>query len=545
MNPSATLPSGSAPSERVSAAPPPPPTSSAVSSAPPVFEPLKGAELVLGTIALSLATFMNVLDTSIANVSIPAISGDMGVSPAQGTWVITSFAVANAISVPLTGWLTQRFGQVRLFTASVLLFVLASWLCGLAPNIGMLIAFRVLQGLVAGPMIPLSQTLLLASYPRAKAGMAMAMRAMTVLVAPVAGPLLGGWITDNFSWPWIFYINIPVGLFAAALTWSIYKKRDPGPRRVPLDVVGLVLLILFVGSMQIMIDMGKELDWFESGEIIALAVAAVVSFLFFLAWELTDKHPIVDLRLFGQRNFVTGTLSLSVAYGLFFGNVVLLPLWLQQHMGYTATWAGLATAPVGLLAIVLSPWVGKNVSRIDPRKLATVAFLGFGLVLWMRSHFNTQADFTTILIPTVLQGAAMAFFFIPLQAIVFSGLPPERMPSASGLSNFVRITAGAIGTSLFTTLWENRAALHHAQLSEAINDGSAAATGVLSQLVAGGMSRQQALASVDRMVNQQAFTMAVTDVFYLSAMLFFGLVVLVWLSKPTLGKVSSEAAAAH
>jgi MFS transporter, DHA2 family, multidrug resistance protein len=322
MNPSATLPSGSAPSERVSAAPPPPPTSSAVSSAPPVFEPLKGAELVLGTIALSLATFMNVLDTSIANVSIPAISGDMGVSPAQGTWVITSFAVANAISVPLTGWLTQRFGQVRLFTMSVLLFVLASWLCGLAPNIGTLIAFRVLQGLVAGPMIPLSQTLLLASYPKAKAGMAMAMWAMTVLVAPVAGPLLGGWITDNFSWPWIFYINIPVGLFAAALTWSIYKKRDPGPRRVPLDVVGLVLLILFVGSMQIMIDMGKELDWFESGEIVALAVAAVVSFLFFLAWELTDQHPIVDLRLFGQRNFVAGTLALSIAYGLFFGNVV-------------------------------------------------------------------------------------------------------------------------------------------------------------------------------------------------------------------------------
>ncbi len=283
------------------------------------------------------------------------------------------------------------------------------WRCGLAPNIGTLIAFRVLQGLVAGPMIPLSQTLLLASYPRAKAGTAMAMWGMTVLVAPVAGPLLGGWITDNISWPWIFYINIPVGLGAAALTWSIYRTRDPGPRRVPLDVVGLVLLVLFVGAMQIMIDMGKELDWFESGEIIALTVVSVVSFAFFLAWELTDKHPIVEVRLFARRNFVAGTVSLSIAYGLFFGNVVLLPLWLQQHMGYTATWAGLATAPVGLLAIVLSPWVGKNVGRIDPRKLATVAFVGFAVVLWMRSHFNTQADFMTILIPTVLQGAAMAF----------------------------------------------------------------------------------------------------------------------------------------
>jgi MFS transporter, DHA2 family, multidrug resistance protein len=519
---SAALPS---PAEVPAPAPAAPPK-------PIAFAPLKGSELVLGTLALSLATFMNVLDTSIANVSIPAISGDMGVSPSQGTWVITSFAVANAISVPLTGWLTQRFGQVRLFTASVLLFVIASWLCGLAPNMGMLIFFRVMQGLVAGPMIPLSQTLLLASYPAAKAGTAMAMWAMTVLVAPVAGPLLGGWITDNISWPWIFYINVPVGLFAAGLTWSIYRKRDPGPRRVPLDVVGLGLLVLFVGAMQIMIDKGKELDWFSSGQIVMLAVTAVVAFLFFLAWELTDKHPIVDLRLFARRNFVAGTMSLSIAYGLFFGNVVLLPLWLQQYMGYTATWAGLATAPVGILAIILSPWVGKNVSKIDPRKLATVAFLGFGGVLWMRSHFNAQADFMTILIPTVLQGAAMAFFFIPLQAIVFSGLTPDKMPSAAGLSNFVRITAGAVGTSLFTTLWEDRAILHHAQLTEAVNRGNDTAAQALNQLGASGLSNDQALANVNRMIDQQAYTMAVTDIFYLSAMLFFVLIAVVWLAKP-------------
>ena len=502
---------------------------------PPAFAPLTGGELVLGTVALSLATFMNVLDTSIANVSIPAIAGNMGVSPAQGTWVITSFAVANAISVPLTGWLTQRFGQVRLFTMSVLLFVVASWLCGLAPNIESLIAFRVLQGLVAGPMIPLSQTLLLASYPAAKAGTAMAMWAMTVLVAPVAGPLLGGWITDNISWPWIFYINIPVGLFAAGLTWSIYHKRDPGPRRVPLDVVGLVLLVLFVGAMQTVIDKGKELDWFSSSQIIVLATVASVSFLFFLAWELTDKHPIIDLRLFARRNFLTGTLSLSIAYGLFFGNVVLLPLWLQQYMGYTATWAGLATAPVGILAIILSPWVGKNIGKIDPRKLATVAFVGFGAVLWMRSHFNAQADFMTILIPTILQGAAMAFFFIPLQAIVFSGLPPERMPSAAGLSNFVRITAGAVGTSLFTTLWESRATLHHAQLAESVNRGNDTAMQTLNQLTASGLSHEQALANINRTIDQQAYTMAVTDVFYLSSLLFFVLIALVWFAKPKAG----------
>jgi DHA2 family multidrug resistance protein len=501
----------------------------------PAFEPLKGSQLILGTIALSLATFMNVLDSSIANVSIPAIAGDLGVSPTQGTWVITSFAVANAISVPLTGWLTQRFGQVRLFTMSIMMFVIASWLCGLAPNIGTLIAFRVLQGFVAGPMIPLSQTLLLASYPAAMAGTAMAMWAMTVLVAPVAGPLLGGWITDNISWPWIFYINIPVGIFAAALTWSIYSKRDPGPRRVPLDMIGLGLLVLFVGSMQIMIDKGKELDWFNSGQIVMLGVTAIVAFLFFLAWELTDKHPIVDLRLFLRRNFTVGTVSLSVAYGVFFGNVVLLPLWLQQYMGYTATWAGLATAPVGILAIVLSPWVGKNVGKMDPRKLATVSFVIFGLVMWMRSHFNSQADFFTMLIPTVLQGVAMAFFFVPLQAIVFSGLTPDKLPSAAGLSNFVRITAGAIGTSLFTTLWENRAVLHHAQLSEATNRGNDSAVQTLGQLGAIGMSPDQALANVNRLIDQQAYTMAVTDVFYMSSMLFFLLIAVLWFAKPKPG----------
>ena len=284
--------------------------------------------------------------------------------------------------------------------------------------------------------------------------------------------------------------------------------------------------------MQIMVDKGKELDWFHSGQIVTLAVVAVVGFAFFLAWELTEPNPIVELRLFARRNFLMGTLALSVAYGLFFGNVVLLPLWLQQYMGYTATWAGLATAPVGILAIILSPWVGKNVGKIDPRRMVTFSFIGFAFILWMRSRFNTQADFFTILVPTVIQGAAMAFFFIPLQAIIFSGLTPDKLPAAAGLSNFVRITAGAIGTSIFTTAWENRAVLHHAEIAESVNRGSAAATSTFGQLATSGYSDGQALATVNRMVDQQAYTLAVTDIFLISAVLFFLLLAFVWLTKP-------------
>ncbi|MBI3532555.1 MAG: DHA2 family efflux MFS transporter permease subunit [Burkholderiales bacterium] len=516
--------------------------SSAPAYSPP--PPLQGSARVWGTIALSAATFMNVLDTSIANVSLPAIAGDLGVSPNQGTWVITSFAVANAIAVPLTGWLSQRFGQVRLFIASVLLFVLASWLCGLAPNMNTLIAARALQGFVAGPMIPLSQSLLLSSYPSALAGLAMAMWSITTLVAPVMGPLLGGWITDNISWPWIFYINIPVGLLAASASWMLYHKRETLTRQLPIDAVGLGLLVVWVGALQIMLDKGKELDWFHSPEVVVLGVVALVGLVFFLIWELTEEHPVVDLTLFTRRNFWAGALATSIGYGLFFGNVVLLPLWLQQYMGYTATQAGMVMAPVGLLAIVLSPVVGKNIGKVDPRYFATFAFVVFALVLWMRSRFNTQADFGTIMIPTFVQGIAMAFFFIPLVTITLSGIAPERIPAASGMSNFMRITAGAFGTSIATTLWEDRAALHHAQLAEAVNQSSQGTVSALNGLAAAGLNPEQALAQVNRLVDQQAFMLSSSELFYISAVLFLTMIPLVWLTRPQRAGAGSADAAA-
>lgn len=499
--------------------------------------------LVIASMALALATFMNVLDVSIANVSIPALSGDLGVSFSQGTWVITSFAVANAIAVPLTGFLTQRFGAVRLFVTSIVLFVIASFLCGTSTSLGMLVFFRVIQGAVAGPMIPLSQSLLLSSYPKAKAGVALTIWSMTTLVAPVMGPILGGWITDNISWPWIFYINIPIGLLAAGITWALYRHRETPTRRVPIDYVGLGLLIVWVGALQILLDKGNELDWFNSSQIITLAIVSAVAFCFFLVWELTDEHPVVDLSLFKGRNFWSGTLALSVGYGVFFGNVVLLPLWLQQDMGYTATLAGAVLAPVGLLAILLSPLVGKNISRVDPRLFATVAFMVFALIFWMRSQFTPQADFVTIMIPSLIQGVAMATFFVPLVTLIFSGLAHDRIPAASGLSNFVRIMAGGFGASIFTSAWVNRTSAHHAVLTEHINFANPATQSVINGLGNAGMSEQQSLGFINNMVNQQAATMAADDLAWLSAILFILLISLIWLIHPIKTVAKSEAAA--
>ena len=508
--------------------------------------PLTGAKLVMGSFAVALATFMNVLDSSIANVAIPTISGNLGVSVDEGTWVITLFAAANAVAIPLTGWLTQRVGQVRLFVGAILMFVLSSWLCGIAPNLATLLAARILQGAVAGPLIPLSQAILLSSYPKEKSAAALALWAMTATVGPIAGPALGGWMTDSYSWSWIFYINVPVGLFAAAVTWAIYRDRETATRKLPIDLVGLASLITWVASLQIMLDKGKDLDWFSSPVTVALAVVALLSFLFFVIWELTEANPIIDLRLFKGRNFLAGTVAISVSFAIFFANLVVLPQWMQQYLAYPAVNAGLAMAPLGIFAVLLAPVVGKILPKSELRVLATLSFLGFSGVFYMRSQFSTGVDMFTLVLPTLLQGIPTALFFVPLTAIILSGLPPEKIPAAAGLSNFVRVFCGAVGTSLATTIWNDRAVLHHARLVEQASPGNplygAALQSIESTL---GFSPAQAAAYFERGLNTQAIMLGLNDIFWISGVIFAAVIPLIWFTKPDKGAASGSAAAAH
>jgi DHA2 family multidrug resistance protein len=486
---------------------------------------------MLGAVMLAAATFMVVLDITVANVSVPTISGDLGVSATQGTWIVTSYAAAQAIAMPLTGWLTRRFGQVRLIVWSVLLFTAASLLCGLAKSLDQLVVLRVVQGLVAGPMVPVSQSLLLATFGPGGAGTALAVWSMTATIAPITGPIIGGWITEQISWPWIFYINVPVGLLAGGMIWLLYRERETPTRRVPVDVIGLVLLAVWVAALQVMLDKGKELDWFASSEIVALACVALAGFALFLAWELLDNpHPVVDLHLLRDRDFWTGTAALSVGYAVFFGAIVVLPLWLQQYMGYTQIWAGLMMMPFGVLALMLAPFVARSVQVLDPRLVACAGFVVFAVVSFMRSEFSMQADWVTIAAPMFVQGAGNVMFFLPLTALGLRGISPERMPAATGLQNFLRYMGGAVGASLAITLWDDRAKVHRAQLVEHVVRGDPATESMLRALEAQGLSAQQALAHIDHALEVEARMMSTVDLFWLSAVLFLALAVLVWLA---------------
>jgi DHA2 family multidrug resistance protein len=501
-----------------------------MASAPPSPTPLSGVRLGLTAFALALGTFMMVLDTTIANVSLPTIAGNLGVSSDNSTWIVTAFAVANGIAVPLTGWLMRRFGVVRVFCTSVVLFTIASFLCGIAWSLPSLIAFRVLQGAVSGPMMPGSQALLISIFPPDKRATALGIWSMTTLVAPIMGPILGGYISDNYHWSWIFLINVPFGLVTAAVCWTNLKDRETPTAKLPIDTVGLGLLVLWVGALQIMLDLGKNADWFNDRTIVILAIVALIGFVSWIIWELTDANPTVDLTLFARRNFLIGNLAFSLGYAVFFANILILPLWLQTQLGYTATWAGLVAAPSGLIAVILTPLVARLAGKIDARILATIAFVGFAISYWMRSGYTTSASFTDFMLPLLVQGVSMSTFFLAMLTISLDRIPPERLPSATGISNFCRIVAGSFAASIITTAWDRREALHQSRLAEAIGNGVPYQMAA-AQLEKMGANATQAAAAVTRQMVGQAYLLASTDLFRLSAWLAGALVILVWICR--------------
>ena len=493
--------------------------------------PLSGSALVIAATAASLASFMAVVDITIANVSIPTISGNMGVSSEIGEWAITFFAIANSICIPLTGWLSRRFGQVRLFVAAVAAFTVASILCGLAPNFQMLLAARVLQGMVSGPIVPLSQALLVAIFPPSKRTFAVAMWAMTNMAGPVAGPVLGGWLTDDYSWPWIFLVNAPVGLFVVVAATMLFKGRDTPTMKLPVDFMGLVFLAVAIGCLQVTLDRGRILDWFSSPVICATAILSALGFIFLVVWERGEKHPIIDLHLFSHRNFTMGTIAVAVGFGLYFAALVLIPLWLQTDMGYNATWAGLVTAPMGVFGILLAPLLGKWVQKGDARIFASLAFVAWALVAWWRSSMTTDVGASTIALACLAQGIGIGLFLTPLVALSLAGLPPERVAAASGLQTAIRMMSGSLMASLAQTFWDQRSRFYQNKLVDTLTPFQDRVRDAVDGLHQGGLSGDQPWAVVWHQVIVQADMLSLNDFFYVSSFGFALSIAIVWLAR--------------
>jgi DHA2 family multidrug resistance protein len=493
--------------------------------------PLQGALLWAGVATLAMANFMAVLDLTIVNVSVPHIAGSMAVSVNEGTWAITSYAVAEAIMVPLTGWLAQRFGPVRVFSTAALLFGACSMLCGLSTTLPMLVTVRVLQGLAGGPLMPMSQTLLLRIAPPEKRNMALGLWTMTTILGPIAGPVLGGLFSDTLGWPWAFYINVPIAVICTTLVLRTLSQFETPTVKKPIDYVGLALLIVWVGALQIMLDNGENDDWFASSFIVTLAVIALVGFISFLAWELTDEHPIVDLRIFRYRSFALSAVALLFTFGSFMGSIVLIPLWLQTSMGYTATTAGQMMAFNGIVALFLAPIVANMIGKVDPRFLMS---LGLGLVAldtFWRTTFNTDISFWGLVPAQMALGLGMPLFFLPMMSMSMGAVKPEETASAAGLINFLRTMAGAFATGVIVFAWRDSTAASHVDIAGSLNN----APKVLAQMQAAGQGHQQALMSLDGIVQTQSVMLGTNHVFSVVAVILACVSAGVWLMpKPKL-----------
>jgi len=494
-------------------------------------------------LVVTLATFMEVLDTSVANVSLPHIAGNLSAGLDESTWVLTSYLVANAVVLPLSGWFSDRIGRKRFYMSCVALFSVSSLLCGLAPSLGWLVFFRILQGVGGGGLQPSEQSILADTFPPAKRGMAFAVYGMAVVAAPALGPTLGGWITDNFSWRWIFLINIPVGIVSLLLTYRLiadppYLKERRQVRR-GIDYIGFGLIVIGLAALQIVLDKGQRNDWFETPYIVVLTwifVAALVAAVF---WELRVKDPVVDLRLFKQRNFAMATMMLFILGIVLYGSTVLLPQFTQELMGYTAMLSGMVITPGAILIMFLMPVAGLLVTHFDVRKVLAAGFIGLGVSLIYMTRLNLTVDFNTLMMARVFQSAALPFIFLPINIAAYAYLARDKNNAASGLINLARNIGGSVGISLVTTILARRAQFHQTVLAGHLTGSSvplmAGAHKLTGWLAAAGSTawtaQQRTIGLISNLVMQQARLLAYIDNFFLMGLLVIMFVPLAFLMK--------------
>ena len=506
-------------------------------------------------LTVTLATFMEVLDTSIANVSLPHIAGNLSASEQEATWVLTSYLVSNAIVLPMSAWLSRIIGRKRFYMACVALFTASSFLCGLAPSLGVLVILRILQGAGGGGLQPSEQAILADTFPPARRGMAFAVYGMAVVVAPAIGPTLGGWITDNFSWRWIFYINVPIGIISLLLTSRLvedppYLKREVARGRVRIDYVGLGLLVLAIGCLQLVLDKGQEKDWFSTTWIAVALVVALYCLALWILWEWRHPEPIVNLRLFRNRNFSTAMFFTFILGMVLFSTTVVIPQFLQLLLGYTAEKSGEALAGGGLVMLLMMPIAGALVTRMDPRLMMAMGFLGTAAALrFIATHLSLQMDFETAFLLRTFQAAGLAFIFLPSNTLAYVGVPREQNNQVSAMNSFVRNIGGSVGIATITTLVTRQAAKHQNYMVARTTPGSPAfqqmVQGLSHTLAQKGAAHpmQQAYARIAELIAGQATTLA-----YIDVMSVMGLVVMLLtpfvliMRKP---KAGAAAAAVH
>jgi DHA2 family multidrug resistance protein len=496
-------------------------------------------------ITVTLATFMEVLDTSIANVALPHIAGSLSAGQDESTWVLTSYLVSNAIVLPLSGWLSSIVGRKNFYMGCVALFTISSFLCGLAPNLTTLIIFRVLQGAGGGGLQPSEQAILADTFPPAKRGMAFAVYGMAVVTAPAIGPTLGGWITDNFTWRWIFFINIPVGIISILLTTRLIQDPPYLKRRklaeTKIDYIGLGFVALGLGTLQVVLDKGQRDDWFESHFIVAMSVIAAASLIFVFFWEWRHKDPIIDLHLFKDRTFGISNLLMFMLGFALLGSTLLLPLFSQTMLGYTAQEAGLSLMPGGFVIILLLPLVGFLLSRYSPRWLLLFGLCILSASLFHMTNFDLDIDFRTVAVARMIQAAGMAFLFVPINTAAYAFLPRDKNNAASGLMNLARNIGGSVGISVVTTMLDRRAQVHLNYLSARLSSSNQALQARikgLTQMVqshGGGPSSPVPWALIQSAVGRQATMLAYVDCFWLlgvAILLMIPMVFLIKKSKP-------------